>query len=65
MMRRSRKSPKARFDDFAAVAADLDKRGLTTPRQLGIMGGSNGGLLVSAVMTQHPELLAPWSARCR
>lgn len=45
------------FDDFAAVAADLIKRGITTPRQLGIMGGSNGGLLVSTVMTQHPELL--------
>jgi prolyl oligopeptidase len=45
------------FDDFAAVAADLEKRGLTTPKQLGIMGGSNGGLLVSTVMTQHPELL--------
>lgn len=45
------------FDDFAAVAADLIKRGITTPKQLGIMGGSNGGLLVSAVMTQHPELL--------
>ncbi len=45
------------FDDFAAVAADIEKRGLTTPRQLAIMGGSNGGLLVSTVMTQHPELL--------
>jgi prolyl oligopeptidase len=45
------------FDDFAAVAADLEKRGLTTPKQLGIMGGSNGGLLVSTVMVQHPELL--------
>jgi len=45
------------FDDFAAVAADLEKRGLTTPKHLGIMGGSNGGLLVSTVMTQHPELL--------
>jgi prolyl oligopeptidase len=45
------------FDDFAAVAADLSKRGITTPKQLGIMGGSNGGLLVSTVMTQHPELL--------
>ena len=44
------------FDDFAAVARDLVKRGLTTPKQLGIMGGSNGGLLVSASMTQHPEL---------
>ena len=45
------------FDDFAAVAADVEKRGLSTPRQLAIMGGSNGGLLVSTVMTQHPELL--------
>jgi len=45
------------FDDFAAVAADIEKRGLTTATQLGIMGGSNGGLLVSTVMTQHPELL--------
>lgn len=45
------------YDDFAAVAADLVKRGFTTPKQLGIMGGSNGGLLVSAVMTQHPELM--------
>jgi prolyl oligopeptidase len=44
------------FDDFAAVAADLIKRRITTPAQLGIMGGSNGGLLVSTVMTQHPEL---------
>ena len=45
------------FDDFAAVAADIIKRRITTPSQLGIMGGSNGGLLVSTVMTQHPELL--------
>ena len=45
------------FDDFAAVAADLIKKKITTPSQLGIMGGSNGGLLVSTVMTQHPELL--------
>ncbi len=44
------------YDDFAAVARDLIKRGLTTPKQLGIVGGSNGGLLVSAVMVQHPEL---------
>lgn len=45
------------FDDFAAIAADLIKRGISTPKQLGIVGGSNGGLLVSTVMTQHPELL--------
>jgi prolyl oligopeptidase len=45
------------FDDFAAVAADLIARKITTAKQLGIVGGSNGGLLVSTVMTQHPELL--------
>ncbi len=44
------------YDDFEAVAADLVKRGLTTTKQLGIMGGSNGGLLVSTVMVQRPEL---------
>jgi len=44
------------YDDFAAVAQDVVKRGFTTPRQLGIMGGSNGGLLVSATMVQRPEL---------
>ena len=44
------------YDDFEAVAEDLAKRGLTTPKQLGIMGGSNGGLLVSTVMVQRPEL---------
>ena len=45
------------YDDFAAVAEDIEKRGLTTPKQLGIMGGSNGGLLVSTAMTQIPEKL--------
>jgi prolyl oligopeptidase len=45
------------FDDFAAVAEDLERRGLTTPKQLGIMGGSNGGLLVATVMTQIPAKL--------
>ena len=45
------------FDDFAAVAIDLERRKLTTPKQLGIMGGSNGGLLVSTVMTQIPDRL--------
>jgi prolyl oligopeptidase len=44
------------YDDFEAVAQDLAQRGLTTPKQLGIMGGSNGGLLVSTVMVQRPEL---------
>lgn len=44
------------FDDFAAVAADLAARGITTPAQLGIQGGSNGGLLTGTAITQHPEL---------
>ncbi|MGH8132223.1 MAG: prolyl oligopeptidase family serine peptidase [Steroidobacteraceae bacterium] len=44
------------YDDFQAVAEDIVKRGITTPRQLGIMGGSNGGLLVSANMVERPEL---------
>ncbi|WP_228893145.1 prolyl oligopeptidase family serine peptidase [Pseudoduganella aquatica] len=44
------------FDDFIAVAEDLAARGLSSPRRLGIMGGSNGGLLVGAVMAQRPEL---------
>jgi prolyl oligopeptidase len=45
------------FDDFAAVAEDLERRGLATAKQLGIMGGSNGGLLVATVMTQIPDKL--------
>ncbi|MBS0580911.1 MAG: S9 family peptidase [Proteobacteria bacterium] len=44
------------FDDFQAVARDLVQRGITTPKQLGIMGGSNGGLLVSTNMVQAPQL---------
>jgi prolyl oligopeptidase len=44
------------YNDFIAVAEDLIKRKITSPRHLGIMGGSNGGLLVGAVFTQRPEL---------
>ncbi len=44
------------YDDFVAVAEDLIKSGVTSARHLGIMGGSNGGLLVGAVFTQRPEL---------
>jgi len=43
-------------DDFAAVAEDLIRRGITSPAKLGILGGSQGGLLVSATMLQRPEL---------
>ena len=44
------------YDDFAAVAEDLVRSGVTQPHKLAIEGGSNGGLLVGAVMLQRPEL---------
>ena len=44
------------YDDFAAIATDLIDRKVTRPGRLGIMGGSNGGLLVGVMMTQRPEL---------
>jgi prolyl oligopeptidase len=46
------------FDDFAGVAQDLIAKNFATPKTLGIVGASNGGLLVSATMTEHPELFA-------
>jgi len=47
------------YDDFAAVARDMIARKVTSPRRLGIRGGSNGGLLMGVQFTQHPEL---WNA---
>jgi len=44
------------YEDFEAVAQDLIARKLTSSRRLGIMGGSNGGLLVGAAMTRKPDL---------
>jgi prolyl oligopeptidase len=44
------------FDDCAAAAQYLIAQGYTSPRHLALRGGSNGGLLVGAVLTQHPEL---------
>jgi prolyl oligopeptidase len=44
------------YDDFAAVGRDVIARRLTSPRRLGIEGGSNGGLLMGVEFTQHPEL---------
>jgi prolyl oligopeptidase len=46
------------FDDFAACAETLVTAGWTTSAQLGIYGGSNGGLLVGAALTQRPEAYA-------
>lgn len=41
-------------DDFAAVAADLVKRGVTTPQRIAAEGGSNGGLLIANMLTRYP-----------
>lgn len=43
------------FDDFHAAALGLIEAGWTKPEKLGILGGSNGGLLVGACMVQHPS----------
>jgi len=44
------------FEDFSAVARDLIARKITSPRHLGIMGGSQGGLLVGGTFALYPEL---------
>jgi prolyl oligopeptidase len=44
------------YEDFAAVAEDLIRRKVTSPRRLGIKGGSNGGLLVGNMYVRRPEL---------
>ena len=44
------------FDDFASVAKDLEARKITSPRHMGIYARSNGGILTTVSMTQHPEL---------
>jgi prolyl oligopeptidase len=46
------------FDDFAACADHLVETGVTSRERLGIMGGSNGGLLVGAVLAQRPDVAA-------
>ncbi len=47
------------YDDFTAVAKDMFTRKITSPRRMGIVGGSNGGLLMGVEFTQHPEM---WNA---
>jgi prolyl oligopeptidase len=44
------------WDDYIAVAEDLIRRKVTSPRRLGVIGGSQGGLLVGTAITQRPEL---------
>ena len=44
------------YDDFIAVAEDLVRRKVTSPRHLGITGGSNGGLLMGNMLVQRPDL---------
>jgi prolyl oligopeptidase len=44
------------FDDLFACAETLFKENFTSPERLGVIGGSNGGLLVAAAVTQHPEM---------
>ena len=46
------------FDDFAAAARYVVDRGYTNPRHLILRGASNGGLLVAATVTQHPDIAA-------
>lgn len=47
------------YDDFISVGEDLVARGVTSPEHLGIMGGSNGGLLMGVMLNQRPDL---WNA---
>ncbi|MGJ8515833.1 prolyl oligopeptidase family serine peptidase [Carnimonas bestiolae] len=44
------------YEDFAAVASDLTKRGVTSAQHLGAEGGSNGGLLAGNMLTHYPQL---------
>ena len=46
------------FDDFIAAGEYLVESGYTTPEKMGIQGGSNGGLLVGATLTQRPDLFS-------
>ncbi len=50
-----REGKRLSHDDFAAVAADLVRRGVTTPGRIAAEGGSNGGLLIANMLTRYPE----------
>ncbi|WP_448035037.1 prolyl oligopeptidase family serine peptidase [Bradyrhizobium liaoningense] len=46
---------KLSHDDFAAVAADLVRRGVTQPKRIAAQGGSNGGILITNMLVRYPE----------
>ncbi|BCG97306.1 hypothetical protein MesoLj131a_61700 [Mesorhizobium sp. 131-2-1] len=50
-----REGKRLAHDDFAAVAADHVRRGITLPRRIAAEGGSNGGLLIANMLTRYPE----------
>ncbi|HZV21847.1 MAG TPA: prolyl oligopeptidase family serine peptidase [Hyphomicrobiales bacterium] len=50
-----RQGKRLSHDDFAAVAADLVARGVTTPKRIAAEGGSNGGILITNMLTRYPE----------
>jgi len=50
-----REGKRASHDDFAAVAADLVRRGVTRPGHIAAEGGSNGGILITNMLTRYPE----------
>ena len=50
-----REGKRLTHDDFAAVAADLVRRGVTRPGRIAAEGGSNGGLLIANMLTRYPE----------
>jgi len=50
-----REKKRLSHDDFAAVAADLVRRGVTRPQRIAAEGGSNGGILITNMLTRYPE----------
>ncbi|MFL5510408.1 MAG: prolyl oligopeptidase family serine peptidase, partial [Gemmatimonadaceae bacterium] len=52
----TRENRQRAYDDFTAVAEELIREGITSPRRLGIIGASNGGLLAGVALTERPDL---------
>jgi prolyl oligopeptidase len=53
-MRKNRQQP---YDDMSAILEDLQRRKITAPKHTGILGRSNGGLMVAAMLVQRPDLM--------